>query len=75
MRQAANYHTENSLFSSQDQGPSIPGEKNQILCRDLDEIVMKENSPRGRMTEGATGCTDQRLSCSELDQICDLVGK
>lgn len=27
------------------------------------------------MTEGAMSCRDQRLSYSELDQICDLVGK
>ena len=45
MRQADNYHTENNLFSSQDQGPSVP-EKNQIFCRVLDVIDMKENSPR-----------------------------
>jgi hypothetical protein len=73
MRQAANYHTENNLFPRQDQGPLIP-EKNQILCRELDVIDTKQNSPRGRMTEGAMRCTDQRLPYSELDQICDLVG-
>jgi len=67
MRQAANYRTENNLFPRQDQGPSIPGKKNQILCRELDVIDTKENSPRGRMTEGAMRCTDHRLSYCELD--------
>jgi hypothetical protein len=74
-RQAANYHTENNLFCSQNQGPSIPKKKKSNLCRELDEIDMKENSPRGRMTEGAMSCKDQRLPYSELEQICDLVGK
>ena len=74
MRQAADYHTEYSFPLVKIRAHRFRKKKNQILCRELDEIDIIENPQTGRMNEGAKSCTDHRLPHSELDQICDSVG-